>query len=417
MKNKSTFNIFLIILLVLFTFSSFAQNDIAFSKLYIQNIAQINGNAEYDGYYSHRPTNHIIPIIFAGDIENVGTFDQTDVYFHATVNDSMNNVVYNGSEYAPLLNIGDTSYFECQSYFTPTGNNNYSASMNCQQTEVDVNPLDNVSEDIPFSISGERKIKRYNEYNNNFSPAQYGGDDNSRVEVTFTVAVPDTISSVSVFIDSTCMGGVIIAYLLRYSGTDTIVLLQSEEFFIQQVDIGNWITLTFLPDGFGNEILVPNYRYVASLELFQMNDVVIGTDTTGHHDYLIETKYIITNATTTFVQYLEETPLIDINFTMPDTSTISIANTVTDIKLELYPNPASNTLNINTTDKIQTISIYNQAGQIVEIIHELSLLENSCSIDISHLPVGSYFVRVVGKDNHSLRRDKVVWAEKFIIMR
>ncbi len=405
MKNNYTLNKLVIILLVSFTFSSYAQNDIAFSNLYIQNIAQINDSAKYDGFYSHRPTNQIIPILFVGDVENVGTFDQTDVYFYASVTDSMNSIVYNDSAYASLLNISDTSSLASPNYFTPAGNNNYTAVMNCEQAEIDANPLDNVSESINFSISDERKIKRYNEYNNNFSPAQYGGGDFSIVEVTFTVAETDTISSLSVFLDSTCMGGIVIAHLIRY-GIDTIALLTSEEYFIQQTDIGNWITLTFLQEGNNNEILEPNYRYVASLELFPMNDLVIGTDTTGYHDYLIETKYIIANGTTTFIQYLEETPLIAINFSMPDTSTINISNIGVEIKLELFPNPANNILNVNCEKEIQSIAIYKQTGQLVLQTKANTQKQN---IDISTLQVGSYFMRVVGKDN--------VWTEKFVVIR
>ena len=418
MKNRPLLFSYTFVLFIIFSFSSIAQNDIAFEQLWIENMAQINGNTEPDGFYSHRPLNHIIPIMFAGDVKNVGTFNQTDVYFYATVNDSMNNTVYYDSAYAALLNTGDTTYLECPNYFTPAGNNNFTVVMNCQQAEIDANPIDNVSESINFSISDERKMKRYNDYNDNFSPAQYGGGNESTVGVTFTLAVSDTIESIDVFIDSTTTGGLIIGklYMLLNNG-DAIEILTTEEINVQQTIAGYWATLLFIPEGSGEEVLDPHYRYLISLELYPMAySIGIGTDTTGYHNYLVETQYTIHSGTASFVQYLEEIPLIEINLSQPSAN-INISEVETDIKLELFPNPANNTLNISSTREIETIEIYNQTGQIVETIHELSLLENPCSIDISNLPVGSYFIRAVSKDNHRLRRDKVVWAEKFVVVR
>ena len=85
--------------------------------------------------------------------------------------------------------------------------------------------------------------------------------------------------------------------------------------------------------------------------------------------------------------------------------------------ITVSPNPASTTLNISSGDiHIQSISIYNQTGQFV-LSKRIEFAETLQSIDISKLSIGCYFIHVVGKDNHRLRRDKVVWAEKFIVIR
>ncbi len=72
----------------------------------------------------------------------------------------------------------------------------------------------------------------------------------------------------------------------------------------------------------------------------------------------------------------------------------------------VYPNPANNILNINCEKEIETIKIYNQTGQLVL---QTKANTQKQSIDISDLPVGSYFIRIVGKNN--------VWAEKFIVIK
>ena len=84
--------------------------------------------------------------------------------------------------------------------------------------------------------------------------------------------------------------------------------------------------------------------------------------------------------------------------------------------ISVSPNPASTTINISSFGKpdshqAQTITIYNQTGQVVLQTNPMAIGCNSqnYNIDISVLPVGSYFIRVIGND--------MVWAEKFIVMR
>ncbi len=410
MKTKSLLKTIVIAFLIAVSFSSFAQNDIAFDNIYFENIAYIYGDTVNDGYYSQRPVNQILPIMSAGDITNVGTINQTDVSFITIVTDSLNNQIYSDTASIPVLNVGNSEYLECANYFVAPGVNNYTMSMKCQQAEIDVNPTNNIADDISFSISEERSIKRYNIYNDNFSPSQYGGGNGSSVELRFTLAEVDTIVSVSVFIDSTTTGGIIIPCLLSQDSTP-VLLLEGEEYIIQNSDIGNWVTIPFLPQGDGNDILDPNNGYTIALELIPMTyNLSIGTDNSGYHDYLIETRYVInTGGGNAFVQYLEEIPLIDINLSLPDT-TSSISTIGTDPDFRVYPNPATTNLNISIYNKqIQEITIYNQTGQMLKKIHDLYLPESSYNIDISDLPVGSYFVRVLGKDN--------IWAKKFLIMR
>ncbi len=57
--------------------------------------------------------------------------------------------------------------------------------------------------------------------------------------------------------------------------------------------------------------------------------------------------------------------------------------------LELYPNPASNTLHINSTEKVNSYTIHNLLGKTVES----QSLENS-EIDISNLVPGTYFISI-----------------------
>ena len=61
-------------------------------------------------------------------------------------------------------------------------------------------------------------------------------------------------------------------------------------------------------------------------------------------------------------------------------------------KINLYPNPTSNVLNIESLGTIQTISVYNVLGQ--EVINK-ALNSSSTSLDVSSLNSGIYVVKTV----------------------
>ncbi|MFH0864795.1 MAG: T9SS type A sorting domain-containing protein, partial [Bacteroidota bacterium] len=67
------------------------------------------------------------------------------------------------------------------------------------------------------------------------------------------------------------------------------------------------------------------------------------------------------------------------------------AITVADQSMNIYPNPATNYLTIETTQPSQ-IEILNLQGQIIQ---KSNTAEKSTSIDVSGFPKGLYFVKVI----------------------
>jgi len=77
--------------------------------------------------------------------------------------------------------------------------------------------------------------------------------------------------------------------------------------------------------------------------------------------------------------------------------TSSGIETVNDDFISIYPNPASNLLNVNTNNKVFTnVEIVNIAGKTVR----KEIISNSnCQIDISNLSSGIYFITISDKFN------------------
>ena len=369
-------------------------DDISLGELYINSVAHIYESYQFDGFYSNRPENHIIPIAFSGDIINSGNTNQTDVYFYAGITDGLNNLVYYDSSNVPNLNIGSTTTLQAPNYYTPTGIDDYNISISCNQAEIDLFPLDNISEDIPFSIS-EGIIARHLEYNDNYSSVEYG-NANGFAGIIFTIAEVDTVLSVTVFIDSTSTTGVLIGQLYVYTNDtigDAVLLIETEEYFLQSSDIGNWIELDFITINAGDDILDPGYRYLAGFEIYSgTGSVFIGTDTSGYHDYPIERLFYSGSSIS-----LEEIPLINVKLAETFNS-IATTSVINQLNIDIYPNPTNDILNISfdgNINKISSINILSILGEEINTAIPIHKNENTISIDLGNLPIGVYFIRVL----------------------
>ena len=76
-----------------------------------------------------------------------------------------------------------------------------------------------------------------------------------------------------------------------------------------------------------------------------------------------------------------------------------------DYKLNVYPNPASETISLKLHSPGTEVAIFNSTGMLA---HKMFCCTNLQQIDISSLPVGNYYVRAVGKEKATVGRFAVV---------
>ena len=71
----------------------------------------------------------------------------------------------------------------------------------------------------------------------------------------------------------------------------------------------------------------------------------------------------------------------------------------------LYPNPATNTININCASgvSLQFISIYNPAGQIVKTL-TANEINTSSAIDVTALKTGTYFMEINATEGKVIKK-------------
>lgn len=86
----------------------------------------------------------------------------------------------------------------------------------------------------------------------------------------------------------------------------------------------------------------------------------------------------------------------------PDSTWVS-TNILTSSTNKIYPNPATNTIQVTSDHDIEHIIIYSAAGDAI-------LRSQDTGIDISTLPEGKYFVHIIGRDGG-------LGVEKLVVMR
>ncbi len=367
--------------------------DITLVSTNYPSMALINGVYQNDGYYGTRAANQIMPIALSGNILNSGTTDQTNVRLLAQVTESLGTIIFDGVDSISELLTGSNTLIEIPDYFMPNGVGDFTLSMWCDQAEGDTFPADNYADDVTININDNHVIARHKDYNDQFNPSAYGMPSGSFVGINFYIAQFDEISTISVFIDSLSPSGAgLIAYLYENNNGSLIYMAMSEAYQVLPSDVGNWVHLNLVTIDPTDDSLDGEASYVAGVEMYtNANGLIIGSDSQGLHDYNIEIQ-AFGNTTP-----IDQIPMIEVHLD----GYLQLAEETIESKVNVYPNPASSSLNIETEFVMNKAEIYSISGELIKAFVETS---NRLSLDISFLPTGTYFVKLSGEDKVAVQR-------------
>lgn len=88
-------------------------------------------------------------------------------------------------------------------------------------------------------------------------------------------------------------------------------------------------------------------------------------------------------------------------------ATFSIMDGATEVinQIKVYPNPVSANLRIESSNLINTIKVFDLQGRM--LLHHLNILKLECTLDLSGIPVGIYFIKLETID-HNTRTIKII---------
>lgn len=138
--------------------------------------------------------------------------------------------------------------------------------------------------------------------------------------------------------------------------------------------------------------------------IFRFDDINLPAQGKGNVVFKIKTlPTVAVNSTVTqnasiFFDY--NWPIITNNanttFTVLGTSDIN-----KDLAVRMYPNPASESINVQAASELQTIYLYDVQGRI---IISKAVVGSNTTLDISFLPKGMYFVKVLAEGGAALKK-------------
>ena len=109
--------------------------------------------------------------------------------------------------------------------------------------------------------------------------------------------------------------------------------------------------------------------------------------------HLSPIPYMVVFRTTDFFFYYDETVQVEVSLT-------SDINEQSSFELmDIYPNPANNTLNISSDKKIKKIEIYDALGRVI-----YTESNPSAAINVEQLEAGLYSIAIIFDDNRIVKK-------------
>ena len=348
-----------------------------------------------------------------GNVYLTGDYESNPMIFGSDTMPSTGGINYGSPEYpfiAKLFSCSSTSVLNiisCGSYVL--NNKSYFSSGTYTQHVLSVTGCDST---INLNLIINSK------YSNNVSASICQGNT-----YTFPDGYTDTVATVHT------------SHLNSIHSCDSIVVttLSVNPNYSQNISAsicqGN--TYTF-PDGYTDTIATVHISHLSSI---YSCDSIIVTNLTINNAFVTQSGNILSANTTTGSAYqwldcmqgnapiagaTSQTYTVTINGSYAvvvvqngctDTSTCYIVSTVNiadnnfNKSLSLYPNPATTTFTIESTNKIQSIKVFDILGE--EILKQVQN-DQRVSIDVSGIAKGIYFVQITDANKNVVNRKVVV---------
>lgn len=327
--------------------------------------------------YFQVPAAQVAPIEFKGVVKNVGV-DDLNATFMATYTG-----VYDGVSDPMLLSQGVQDTLTCLTTLTPPASNaTHTIEYMVTTTEVEEDELNNVAASYTFEVNDFIYARD--------AGTSTGGTYNAGNEYEsgniFDIYSDATIYGIDVVIDAQSVEGAEVRaklYSIDDATGDFVFVTESDITLVNAEDLGN--TKSFILQS--ASMLMTGQSYLVVVATYGdggvSDDVVVATAGISSP----QTSYYYDGTDATWY-YSTATPMVRMNF---NPNLASIEET-TNNSFEVYPNPASDVVNIKFNDATNAaISVLNLAGK--EVMTS-TVNGTQTSFSTSSLTNGVYLIKV-----------------------
>jgi hypothetical protein len=323
--------------------------------------------------YFQIPNAQVAPINFGGVLKNIGVQDLTDAGFTATINGT-----YSGNGGPINLAAATTDTVWCSNTFTPASSNaTYSVAVGATTAQTEPDVSNNTLPNITISVNDYVYARDNGQILGGISNSGQGYE----VGHIFDMFQSATIYGIDAVINASSEPGAEIfvkLYSIDPATGDFIFEDESAPYIVTPADLGQKISLPL-----SNPVLLnANEAYLAMVGSYgdggTTNDLVTASSgsaapqTTFYYDYTDQTWY-----------YTTSNVMVRMNF---DPSLASI-DEVQGLNVSVYPNPANDLINIESTLSDGNIAIFDMTGKLL-INQQICGAMNS--INTSELKNGIY---------------------------
>ena len=328
--------------------------------------------------YFQVPNQQVAPINFGGVLKNIGVQNLSDAGFTATISGS-----YNGITTPISLNAEVTDTVWCDNTFTPSStNSNYSVAVAATTSQTEPDITNNILPNISISINDYIYARDNNQILGGISNSGQGYE----VGHIFDIFQSATLYGIDAVINASSEPGSEIfvkLYSIDPATGDFLFVEESSPYVITNADLGQKISLPL-----ANSVqLNANEAYLAMVGSYgdggATNDLVTASSgsstpqTTFYYDYTDQTWY-----------YTTSNVMVRMNFD----PILSVNELEEFIEFNVYPNPASEVINISVNKVVEAIvSVVDITGKVVKTS---SLNGLSTTVNTAGLTNGVYYVTI-----------------------
>ncbi|HPB25462.1 MAG TPA: T9SS type A sorting domain-containing protein [Bacteroidales bacterium] len=376
--------------------SDLLANDIAAAKTFLD----VDGSGA--GYYEVVPYSQMGTIYYGEVVENNGSAAQTNVALAVNINNGA--VTTNSTPLASLAPNGRDTLWASALINAPGTPTFYDASLSVSQTETDVNPADNLGDSVSF-LAYPNYFSRTQDFDSYLTPYSFGTSapaiTGMEYGANYVFKNADQIDSISVIIYKNVGNTSITAKLYTITGSNVHTLVgQSAAHAITPADsLPAYITL-----GLTTPYSVAAGTAVCATIAMTVNIAANDTIFVGSDDDFVANAavagaaYLNVNNTWGWYSITGLVPIADLITYNPTTG---INETETDINFSVYPNPASEVLNVVSESNMISMKVMNALGQ--EVVSKTPD-SKKITINTSDFISGIYFVQVQTTTGMSTRK-------------
>lgn len=359
-------------------------DDIAVKEILDNDITMKNEKFGLGAEYYMTPLNQVQPFFFSVDVENIGMLNQTSIELNATVNDGTTDVYTGSSATLASLVPWAVDSLGLNSGFSISSTGNYTVTFNVNQAETDESNSNNtrvknisVTDTIYALDNGDYQGQWYNQ------EAVAGNSNPYVIGAIYDIYTTDVVSSISAYIgNNTDVGTVCVFKLFEFDGLDWILVQQTDDITIGSGDLGTIVTA----------------QLQAGTQVNSGNAYMAGVEHLGGPDYLwvgyssnVNPGYTTSSDDGFAFNNQPRNPIIRMNFG----SAVGI-NEMQMISTSVYPNPATDKINIQLND------LTNVKAELIDITGKVvmtTILNNNSEINVSEIARGIYSLRLMHEKN------------------